>query len=119
MHTKNTKTSRRMWYVTLCEDMLALADGGTEGGVIESVVAPRTMKSDETKAAKENFLDPTHPAYRQRMTGRHFLGDTECNASRKNCVVCYKTSLNRQGEKRVQTFCRQCNLFMHADCFDQ
>ena len=53
------------------------------------------------------------------MMGRHFLGDTKCNASRKNCVVCYKTSPNRQGEKRVQTFCRQCNLFMHVDCFEQ
>ena len=48
--------------------MLALADGGTEGGVIKPVIAPRTMKSEETKAAKESFLDPTHPAYRQRMT---------------------------------------------------
>ena len=96
-----------------------LAEGGTEGGEAGPSPGDRTHKSGDTKSSKANFLDPTHPAFRERLSQRHFLGDSKDNAQRKNCVLCYKTCPTKNGEKRVQTHCKQCGLFMHLECFEQ
>jgi len=99
--------------------MLALAAGGKEGGPLEQNPGDQTHKLGRTTVSKAQFLDPTHPSFTERLIQRHFLGDTEDNKQRKNCVVCYKTMPCKQGELRVQTFCKQCDLFMHPACFEQ
>ena len=119
MHTGDPKRNRRMWMVQLCEDMLALADGGTEGGHLFNEPPDQTDKTGDAKTDVQRCLDPTDIMHAQRLTQRHFLGTTGDNSQRRNCVVCYKTSPCKQGEQRVQTFCKQCGLYMHLDCFEQ
>ena len=119
MHTGDIRRNRRMWMVQLCEDMLALAAGGTEGGPLPHEPVDQTDKTGNTKTDVRRCLTPTDIMYAQRLTQRHFLAKTTDNSRSSNCVVCYKTSPCKMGELRVQTFCKQCGLFMHMDCFEQ
>ena len=72
-----------------------------------------------TKVARQRYVTVGTPEYKERLRGgRHFVGTSNGPENRGNCVLCYMTMPCKQGEKRVQHYCKQCGMWMHIECFE-
>jgi hypothetical protein len=53
-----------------------------------------------------------------RLCGRHFMAKTEL---RRRCKLCMKTESRGSAayQSKISLVCRQCNVFLHFECFEE
>ena len=121
-HNTTLNWRRRKWYSTLCSELLV------EAGVMNNVEAQLDAPISPTilpwtlnqKSHIPKFFTKHTPEFAKRLNGQmHFVGTSDNATNRGNCALCYRTNPCKQGEKRVQHFCKQCGVWMHIACFFQ
>jgi hypothetical protein len=84
-----------------------------------------SMDQDDESVLEGDFLDvflypicPAEGLSDSRLCGRHFMGRSE---RRRRCTLCVKSEPRGSAayESKISIVCRQCNVYLHFDCFEE